>query len=144
MKYAGLINHLSRFFYKNPNIDIDEMIKTLEGSSAVGSDDSLKAFRNEFIELSDVLNESINIIRNQGVSKKEPRPKISEILVTDFYKILNVSKSTFNSWKQKGYFQNNLGSERKKIIPVSDIDEFFQDSRFRKYKSIWENYVRGL
>lgn len=48
-----------------------------------------------------------------------------------FYKTLGVDKSTFSSWKSKGYFSSSK-------VTLEEIENFLNYPRHQKYRKLWE------
>lgn len=94
---------------------------------------NLKELKERHIEFSSAFSEAIMEMRLMYSSIRELKP---DYPVPYFYTKLNVAKATYASWKKMGFFQNEFGPEKKRRIPVSDIEEFF--GKFSKYRKMWE------
>ena len=141
MKNPGFIQNYLHFLEQN-QFDANEIQTELEKTFVLYSRTKVSHFN-----FSSAFTEAL-LKSKPKIALLTPRPKPNkpirkpifkeEYSVSEFYKKLNVQRSTYNLWKEKGFFKNEkIISDRKRTIPLSDINEFLE--AHTKYKKIWNS-----
>jgi hypothetical protein len=129
MNNTGTLLNYIQFLESNQEFDINE----LKGFLNMSSLKDYKELKEKHFSFSASFSEAIMEVRKD---RKEYQEVKIDYEVSFFYTKINVHRSTYTSWKRMGYFKKEFGPEKKRRIPVKDIEEFL--SRMPKYKVLWE------
>jgi len=95
----------------------------------------------EMINFKDKLKECSDVI-TEVVEELSGHTEYQEVFdaVYFYLEVLGKTKGAFSQWKSKGFFKNELGTDRQQKITLQEIEDFLNhSSTSRSYRKLWEN-----